>query len=225
VAVTDVTEPLLLDLAAGYAIVNPDVVVAPSLAPQASLRDLLSGGQADLALTTSPDPHLFATPIGYVPFQIVVHSANPLKQLNLAQVQGLFSGRLADWGQVGGSAAVGVQVVSRGPGTDADDALNATALGPLTVTTSALVAPTWGAMRQLVGGNANAIGYLIGPQLDTTVKPLALQDANGALVPLRLLAVAEAPGDPAGATRAFLAWAQSPAGQAAVAKRNIGLQP
>ena len=204
---------------------NPDVVVAPSLAPEAALDDQLAHGQADLALTTTPNPKLFATPIGYVPFQIVVHPANPLKQLSLAQVQGLFSGRISVWGQVGGPAAAAVQVVTRGPGTDADRALSATAMGPLTATASALVAPTWGAMRQLVGGNPNAIGYLIGPQLDATVKPVALQDANGAPVSLRVLAVAEAAGDPAGAARAFLAWAQSPAGQAAVAKRNLGLQP
>ena len=195
------------------------MVVAPSLAPEAALDDQLAGGQADLALTTSPNPKLFATPIGYVPFQIVIHPANPLQNLSLAQVQDLFSGRQADWGQVGGPAGP-VQVVTRGPGTDADRALNATAIGPLTVTASALVAPTWGAMRQLVGGSPNAIGYLIGPQLDATVKPVTVQDFNGAPLPLRLLAVAEALGEPTGAARAFLAWAQGPAGQAAVAKRN-----
>src|SRR5205823_7553249 len=67
VAVTDITQPLLLDLAAAYATVNPDVVVAPSLAPQPGLAAQLAAGQADLALTTAPDPKLFATPVGYVP--------------------------------------------------------------------------------------------------------------------------------------------------------------
>jgi len=87
------------------------------------------------------------------------------------------------------------------------------------------VAPTWAAMRQLVGQNPSAIGYLIGPEMDGTVKALPLVDANGAPVPLRLLVVAQAATDPTGPARDFLAWAQSPAGQAAVAPRNGALQP
>ena len=75
-------------------------------------------------------------------------------------------------------------------------------------------------MRQLVSANPGAIGYLIAPEVDATIQPLPLQDATGAPLPLRLLAVAEAPGDPSGAARYFLAWAQGPAGQAAVGKRN-----
>lgn len=219
VAVTDVTEPLLLDLAAAYATVNPDVVVAPSLAPAAALSGQLVGGQADLAITTAPDPKLFATPVGYVPFQIIIHPSNPLRQLSPAQAQGLFTGRISDWSQVGGPAAP-VQVVSRGQGTGAEAALGATVMGPLTVTTSALVAPTWGAMRQLVGQNPNALGYLVAPESDATVRPLALVDGQSARLPLRLMAVAEAVVEPTSAARVFLAWAQGPAGQAAVGKRN-----
>jgi ABC-type phosphate transport system substrate-binding protein len=219
VAASDVTQPLLLDLSAAYAAVNPAVVVAPSLAPEASLSGLLSAGQVDLAFSTAPNPKLFATPIGYVPFQVVVNPNNPLKGLSLAQAQGLLAGRLPDWSQAAGPSGP-VVVVTRGDGTAAAQALSATAMGPLTVTTSALVAPTWGAMRQLLGQNSNAIGYLIGPEVDATVTPLALQGPDGSPVPLRILAVAEAASDPAGAARAFLAWAQSPDGQAAAGKRN-----
>jgi phosphate transport system substrate-binding protein len=223
VAATDVTEPLLLDLAAAYARVNPDVVVAPNLAPEAALAAQLAAGQADLALTTAPDPSLFATPIGYVPFVFVVHPNNPLTALTLPQAQSLYAGRLPDWGQVGGAAGP-AQVVTRGPGTGADNAFQVTAFGPVTVTTNALVAPNWAAMRQLVSANPGAIGYLIAPEIDATVKLLPLQGANGAPLPLRLLAVAEAAGEPSGAARSFLAWAQSPAGQAAVGVGNEKLE-
>ena len=222
VAVTDITQPLLLDLSAAYAAVNPDVVVAPGLAPEASLKGLLTAGQTDLALTTAPDPRLFATPIGYVPFQAVIHPSNPLPGLSLEQMQGLLTGRILDWSQVGGASGP-VLAVTRGNGSDAGQALSATAMGPLTVTASALLAPTWPAMRQLVAQNPNAIGYLIGPEVDASVKPLPLHGPDGAAVALHVLAVAEAASDPSGAARAFLAWAQSPAGQAAVGARNVTL--
>jgi ABC-type phosphate transport system substrate-binding protein len=224
VAVTEITEPLLLDLAAAYARVNPDVVVAPSPVPQASLDAQLASGQADLALTTAPDPKRFATPLAYVPFEFVVHPSNSLKSITVVQARDLLSGRLADWSAAGGAGGP-VQVVTRGPGTSAEAALAATAFGPITVTTSALVAPTWAAMRQLVAANPGALGYLIAPEADATVRPLAVLDTNGAPLALRLLAVAEAAGDPSGAARNFLAWAQSPAGQAAAARRNLAYKP
>ena len=102
VAVTDLTEPLLLDLAAAYAQANPAVALAPSLAREADLAGRLQSGQADLALTTAPDPQLFATPLGYIAIRLAAHPSNPLDRLSLAQAQGLFSGRLTDWAQVGG---------------------------------------------------------------------------------------------------------------------------
>jgi hypothetical protein len=98
VAVTDLTEPLLLDLAAAYAQANPAVALAPSLAREADLVGRLQSGQADLALTTAPNPQLFATPLGYIAIRLVAHPSNPLDRLTVAQALGLFSGQLTDWG-------------------------------------------------------------------------------------------------------------------------------
>jgi phosphate transport system substrate-binding protein len=221
VTATDVTWPLLLDLSAAYASVNPNVAVAPSLAREAALAGMLGAGQTDLGLTSAPDPKLFATPIGYVPIQVVVHPSNPLTMLSLAQVRALFDGRITDWSQVGGPGGA-VQVVASGPGSDAARALGATAIGPVTVTVNALLAPTWDAMHDLVGQNPGSVGYLISPKLDASLKAVAVAGSAGAGSPvaLRVLAVAVAANDPTGAARDFLAWAQSPVGQAAVARRN-----
>jgi hypothetical protein len=98
-------------------------------------------------------------------------------------------------------------------------------MGPLTVTVNALVAPTWEAMREIVAENPNALGYVIAPKLDATLKPLTLTGADGAPVTLRILAAAEAVQSPTGAARDFLAWAQSPAGQAAIARRHEPYKP
>ena len=223
VTATDLTWPLLLDLSTAYAGVNPNVAVAPSQATDAALPGMLAAGQTDLALTTAPDPKLFATPIGYVPLQVVVHPSNPLTTVSVAQVQALFDGRITDWSQLGGRGGP-VQVVARAPDSDAARALSGTAIGPMTVTANALLAPTWDAMHDLVGQNPSDVGYLIGPKLDAAVKPITLIGADGAPVSLRVLAVAVAASDPSGAARDFLAWAQSAAGQAVVGRRNEKLE-
>jgi phosphate transport system substrate-binding protein len=224
VAVTDLTEPLLLDLAADYAQANPAVALAPSLAREADLAGRLQSGQADLALTTAPDPQLFATPLGYVAFRLVAHPSNPLDRLTLPQAQGVFTGRLTDWSEAGGRQGQ-VQAVTRPTDGDAAQALGQTAMEPLTVTVNALVAPTWDAMREIVAQNPNAAGYLIAPKLDPSVKPLTVTGPDGAPLNLRLLVAAEATGQPSGAARDFLAWAQSPAGQAAIARRHEAYKP
>ena len=78
---------------------------------------------------------------------------------------------------------------------------------------SALVAPSWAAMRELVGGDVNAIGYLPRAELERTVRALEQP------VALRALVVAVAASEPTGPARDFLAWAQSEAGQAVVGER------
>jgi hypothetical protein len=76
-----------------------------------------------------------------------------------------------------------------------------------------------------VAENPNAVGYLIAPKLDSALKPLTLAGADGTPLKLRVLIAAEAAQSPSGAARDFLAWAQSPAGQAAVARRHEPYQP
>ncbi len=211
-AATDLAQPLAADLAAAYRKVQPDVLVVPSVAPLVTVAGDLAAGAADLALIGQPSPDQFATPLAYVSFNVVVNPANPLASLTVAQVQEIFAGRVNDWGQVGGAGG-GIQVVSREQGSDAEIAFGASALSGAPPTLTALVAPTWAMMRQYVSGNTGAIGYLPAPEVDSTVKVVNVE------TPLRALIVAVAAKEPSGATREFLLWAQSEAGQAVAAQR------
>jgi len=80
-------------------------------------------------------------------------------------------------------------------------------------------------MRTLVEQDPYALGYVIGPVSDETLKPLTLTDADGGVVTLQLLVVAVMQGEPSGAARGWLAWAQGAAGQAVVARRHTALTP
>jgi phosphate transport system substrate-binding protein len=226
VLATELTEPLANDLALAYAANNPAVVVAPSWAPAADLAAALQSGQADLALTVTPDPALFGTPLGEVSLVVVVNPANPLNTLTLAQARALFAGQLTEWEQVGAGAGQ-VNVVARAPDGEAGQAWAEQVWGdaPGAVTPNAALAPSWDAMQTLVAEDPDALGYMLGPLVDDTLKPLALTGANGAAVTLQLLVVAMAAGEPSGAARGWLAWAQGPAGQAVVAQRHTPLEP
>ncbi len=227
VLATDLTEPLALDLALAYAASNPAVVVAPVLAEAGTLAASLQAGQAELALTVTPEAALFGTPLGYVPLTVVVHPANPLAALPLEQAQALFAGTVLEWSALGAAGLGQVRVVARAPESDAGRAWAAQLWGGAggSITPNAVLAPTWDAMRSLVAEDPNAVGYVIGSLLDETLKPVALTGAGGEAVVLQVLVVAVAAGEPSGAARGWLAWAQGAAGQAVVAQRHTALTP
>lgn len=212
-AATELAAPLAQDLADAYRAAEPGRLPVVTVVPQSALAAELAAGRADLAFTASPAAGQFATPLGYAPLAVVVHRDNPLAGLSLAQVRALFAGQAADWAQVGGAAGP-AQAVTREAGSDGAQAFQAAALGEAVITPNALVAPTWAAMRTLVGESAGALGYLPRSELDGSVKALSLETELQALI------VATAPAEPAGAARDFLAWAQSEAGQAVVAQRH-----
>jgi phosphate transport system substrate-binding protein len=226
VLATDLTEPLAWDLALAYTAERPAVVVAPSLAPAGALAAELGAGRAELALVVEPalDPALFATPLGRLPWAVVAHPANPIAELSLDQARALFAGQLADWAALGGQGPVAV--AARAEDSDAGRAFAGLLWGGVDaerVTAAARLAPTWEAMRAQVAEDPAALGYLLGPLLDDSVKPLRLLDAAGDPLARGLLVVAAATAEPAGPAREFLAWAQSPAGQAVVAERHGAL--
>jgi len=209
---TDLTTPLLLDLAAAYADVNPDVDLVSDVVPLSTVSADLAAGRADLGLAVTRNPDEFATPLGYVSFVVVVNPANPLASLSVAQVREIFSGRVNAWGQVGGQSG-GIQVTSREQGSDAGLTFEASTLLGASPTSNEHVAPALEAMRESVSQNPNAIGYLPAPELAATVKAVSLDSE------VRALIVALAPKEPTGPARDFLIWAQSEAGQKVVGKR------
>lgn len=227
--VTDLTEPLGWDLALAYAEANPAVVVAPLLAPAGSLAAELAAGRADLALTADPDPALFATPVAYLPWTVVVHPGNPLAALDLDTARALFAGQLTEWTALGAGPGQ-VQVVARAADSTAGQAFAALLWGgapaaEAAVTRAARLAPTWDALRAMVAENPSAVGYLIGPALDGSVRPLPLRAEGRPALALRQLLAAASAGEPTGAARDFVAWAQGSAGQAVAAERHAALEP
>lgn len=201
--VSDVTAPLLEDLATAY--LTATVQAAPS---------------AELELTVdSAPPDFFVTPVGYVDFVMVTHPANPLTSLTLTQTRAIFIGDITDWAQVSPGLSGLIQVVSREVEAEGAQALLNRLLENNRTTRTALSAPSWAAMREAVSHDTNTIGYLPRAELDSAVKALSV-DAD-----LRVLLVVRSATEPTGPPRDFLAWIQSPAGQAVVAQRYLAFQP
>jgi ABC-type phosphate transport system substrate-binding protein len=210
VLATDLTAPLLLDLAEAYAAAQTNVAVVPVLAAE-GVPEALTAGEADLALTTQPPDGLYATPVAYAQVAVVVHAGNPVGALSAAQTQALFAGEVTDWAQVGGAEGPVQPVIA--PDGETTRLVEPAILPGEPASPSALVAPTWDAMLALVGDEPGAIGYLPAAELTEAVRVLDQP------VELRALVVAAALAEPTGPARDFLAWAQSDAGQTVIEAR------
>ncbi|MEL7566429.1 MAG: substrate-binding domain-containing protein [Dehalobacterium sp.] len=118
-------------------------------------------------------PGIVSHTIGYDGIVIVVNSANQVSNLTKQQVFDIFTGKIKNWKEVGGSdAAIFVQTREASSGTLgafkelALDVIDKTAA----IVETATPHTSNGLLKQAVAQNTNAIGFLSMGYLDNTVK-------------------------------------------------------
>ncbi|HNP69687.1 MAG TPA: phosphate ABC transporter substrate-binding protein [Kouleothrix sp.] len=106
---------------------------------------------------------------------VIVHPDNPVSQLSLAQVQDIFSGKIRTWKAFGGPDEP-INLVIREAGSGTFSAFDELVMKGKQVTTSALRQGSNGAIRQVVAEDPNAIGYISLGIVDSSVKPLTIDN-------------------------------------------------
>ncbi len=210
VATTDLGETLMADLVVGFHAAQHDVVVlVEPTASDGAPPDLIVA--ADRGVSSAG----FRTPLGGTTLVPVVASSFAAPEVSEAQLGALLSGAIVDWSQVGGQAG-SVVVVSRDAGAESS-ALLAERLGVAALVPEARLVPDWPTARLVIAQTPGALGLL--PKAEVTADVRVLTAGSALTVTLEARANAE----PTGPARVFLAWAQSPQGQAVVAKRHVAL--
>jgi len=85
--------------------------------------------------------------------------------LTLAQIRGLFSGQIRDWREVGvkgipGAKDLKVRVITREDGSGTRGAFQELVMGETEISDDALVQDSNGAVREVVAGDRNIVGYI-----------------------------------------------------------------
>ena len=198
-------------------------------ANSAALWQGLADGTLDAALlhVIPADNNRWFNPVALDGLAVVVNPVNPVRELSLAQVQGLFSGQVTNWRDVGGDDAP-VMLISREVGSGARTLLTQQVLGERRLALNAQIVADQAAVLAVVAGEETAVGYAMMGSVGEEVVRVAI---NGRLptpnetgtqnYPLTtpLYFVAPTPDEPQGELRAFLAWLQSPAGQAILSQK------
>ncbi len=212
------TQPLLNELTATYSAAYPAFFTADSGNQSWAIERLLARETVYVLTNVLPDDTstLWYAPLGMDGIAVIVHPANPLRNLSREQVRALFQGRAANWRDVGGVEGP-VMPVTRESGSGTRTLFERHALGPLPVTESARLAATSAAVVNIVARNPGAVGYVSMAWVDDGVRAVNIDEitpdraniANGNYpisAPIVLLGLQAPPND---AYRHFIGWAQA----------------
>ncbi len=220
-------QPLMQELAdvytSRYDYVTTDIKARGSMLGLQGLRD----GLVDVALVSrelavEEEEGLRATVVAYDAIAVLVNESNPVDSLTWRQLNGIFSGDVLLWSEVGGEE-MEIQVVSREDGSGTREAFEEMVMGGRRVTLTAIVVPNSQAVGRFIAENGMAIGYASGAQIASGVKAVridgvepsleAITQRDYALIRPLTLVTEDAPSDE---VQAFVNFVLSPAGQIVV---------
>lgn len=185
-------------------------------------------GMSSRALTASDGADLKSTVIAYDGIAVIVNNGNPVTNLSKQQIVDIFSGKITNWKQVGGSDAA-ITIFQREASSGTRSAFNSLVMGSTNVTDNALQASNTLNMIQSVKGNPNAIGYCSYGELSADVKPLQVNGVAPSVASIKDKSYAiQRPflfmtkGDPTNpVVTEFIKFVTGPEGQQILARDNL----
>jgi phosphate transport system substrate-binding protein len=142
---------------------------------QAAMQGVAEIGMSSRELKKDEAEKLDELVIARDALAVVVHPTNPITNLTQAQVQGIFSGTLTNWAELGGTDTAIVLVV-REAGSGTAGAFDELVMKGIHITPNALRQGSNGAIRQVVSDDPNAVGYISLGIVDSTVKAVAINN-------------------------------------------------
>ena len=106
---------------------------------------------------------------------VIVHPSNPVTDLTMEQLQGIYTGIITNWKDVGGTDSK-IMVVTREEGSGTRDCFEQAVMKPIKaeITDHAIIQDSNGKTRTTVTGSAQAIGFLSLGYVNDEVKAVRL---------------------------------------------------
>jgi phosphate transport system substrate-binding protein len=219
--------PLIIEAASAYPEVDFSLEVRGANYRQgvAALRR----GDAHLMVTSHLRPEdaqvLWAAPLTTDVLALIAHPSVVLDGLSIAQLRMAYQGQVNDWAQWGG-APLPLTVVSREAGADVRAEFERLVMGARRTTGAALTTASDAGVLALVRETVGAVGYVPLSMVEAGVRVLSIDGVLPSTVtltdqtyPLRSTVYAVALAEPTDSARRFIAWLQSPDGQAVLMRR------
>jgi phosphate transport system substrate-binding protein len=194
---------------------------------QAAANGIADIGMCSRALKAEESGQFQAVTIARDGLAIVVHLRNPVDNLTLEQVRGIFAGEIINWRQVGGKDRP-IRLITREEGSGTREAFQKLVMHKTRISRRALTQESNGAVKELVRHDPCAIGYmslgLVGGELKAVhvdgVEPTA-REVVALRYPLVRPFLFVTKGPPSPRAEAFIDFVLSPDGQAMLAKEGL----
>lgn len=117
---------------------------------------------------------------------IIVHPSNPINDLTITQLQGIYTGEITNWKDVGGED-IEIMVVSREGGSGTRDCFEQVVLKPIEkdVTEKAIIQDSNGKVRTTITGNEQGIGFISLGYVNSDVKAVNLDGTEPTIENIR----------------------------------------
>jgi len=104
---------------------------------------------------------------------VIINPKNPITSLTLSQVRDIYAGVITNWSQLGGIDKK-IHVITREEGSGTRSAFEDLLMNKIEIDPRSIVQDSNGTVRQLVGDDVNAIGYISLGLVNERVKALEL---------------------------------------------------
>jgi len=116
--------------------------------------------------------------IAYDALAVIVHPSNKVSQLTREQIEGIYTGKITNWKQIGG-ADLKIVVYSRETSSGTYEFFKEHVLDRKNFAPSALLMPATGAIVQSISQTKGAIGYVGLAYLEKNIKAIKVSYDNG----------------------------------------------
>jgi len=224
-------EPFAGELAAEFNRNNPGLYVEVQGGGSTAGIKAVADGYAQIGMCSrslKPEETGFTTiTIARDGIAIVVNQANKVGGLTREQARDIYEGKIGNWKDVGGEDKA-ITLVTREEGSGTREAFEHLVMGAARIARAAKTQNSNGAVRQLVKGNEDAIGYMSLGQVHGELKALTVDGVKPTaeevlagkypLVRPFLFVVKGKPGD---AAQKFIDFVLSPPAQAILEKEGL----
>lgn len=134
-------------------------------------------GTADIGMSSrelkETEKTLWYTEMAKDGLAVIVNPENPVVDLTIDQIRGIYTAEISDWSELGGPQAK-IHIIAREEGSGTRSAFESLVMGDEWITPKAIVQDSNGAVKQLVSDDPHSIGFISLGLVDQAVKAISL---------------------------------------------------
>ncbi|MBD7914136.1 phosphate ABC transporter substrate-binding protein [Clostridium sp. Sa3CUN1] len=176
--------PLMGKLAEKFESENSNISIEINeVGSSAGIKDAINGvseiGMSSRELKSEEASAVKETIIAYDGIAIITNKNNPIKNITIDQIKGIYTGKITNWNEIEGGKDAPIVVVSREEGSGTRDAFQEiVGYKSEELLQDSMIANATGAVKETVAGNENAIGFVSFEYLDDKINIVNVENVE-----------------------------------------------